>query len=262
LHRCCSDRVGRPASTVRTRGVTAGGMTRRNDQAYLARAGDPPIRSHRRVAALARRGSDQDILEPLETVLAVAPELRVRLSVDVVDVVVGAVIGTIIGWMGKEFLPTLWRRIQGRPPVIVHIETNPAIFEAGLPPWIGYGFVFPRQMRLGPPPRGPCQEWSAWAKDQGGVDASTTKLRLTVVGDDRATVLVDALQVTIMNQGDVLDGQYVLCPAPGGADIMTRHIAVDLDGFAQPTTRYVTDGSSTGRFAFQLAPGAGGGVQY
>ncbi len=169
--------------------------------------------------------------------------------------VTGAVVGTVIGWMGNEFLPMLWRRIQGRPPVIIHVETNPAIFEAGLPPWMGYGFVFPEEVALGPPPSGPCQNWWAWAKENGGVDAAITKLRLTLVGDDKATVLVDALQVTIMNQGDPLDGEYVVCPV-GGADITVRHIAVDLDGSSQPVTRYVKDGGeSTGRFAFQLARG-------
>jgi hypothetical protein len=73
------------------------------------------------------------------------------------SLVVGAVVGTVIGWMGSEFLPILWRRIQQRPPVIIHVETNPAIFEAGLPPWIGYSFVFPGEGIPGPPPPGPCQ---------------------------------------------------------------------------------------------------------
>jgi hypothetical protein len=53
--------------------------------------------------------------------------------VDLASIVAGAIVGTVIGWMGKEFLPPLWRRIQGRPPVIIHVETNPAVFEAGLP---------------------------------------------------------------------------------------------------------------------------------
>jgi hypothetical protein len=63
--------------------------------------------------------------------------------------VASTVVGTVIGWMGKEFLPPLWRRIRGRPPVIIHVETNPAVFEAGLPPWIGYGFVFVGTFSLG-----------------------------------------------------------------------------------------------------------------
>jgi len=171
------------------------------------------------------------------------------------SLVVGAVVGTVVGWMGNEFLPLLWRRIRQRPPVIVHVETNPAIFEAGLPPWIGYGFVFPGEVSPGPPPSGPCQDWWAWAREHGGVDAGTTKLRLTLVGDDRVTVLVDALQVTIMHQTSPLAGSYAICPV-GGADISTRHIAVDLDGSSQPMTTYIKDGGgSAGRFAFQLAAG-------
>jgi hypothetical protein len=78
---------------------------------------------------------------------------------------------------------------------------------------------------------------------------------MTVVGDDRTTVVVDALRVTIMKQDEPIDGQYVVCPAPGGAEIMIRHIAVDLDSAVEPTTTHVTDGNLTGRFVFQLARG-------
>ena len=174
---------------------------------------------------------------------------------DVASTVVGAAIGTVIGWMGKEFLPPLWRRIQGRPPVIIHVETNPAVFEAGLPPWIGYGFVFAGDFQPGPPPPGPCQEWWAWAKESGGVDAGITKLRLTLIGDESATVVIDALRVAVTKKRDPLDGAYIVCTV-GGAEITTRHIAVDLDLFGEPTTRYVRDGGeSTGRFGFQLARG-------
>jgi hypothetical protein len=178
-----------------------------------------------------------------------------RPLVEIVSLVVGAVIGTVIGWMGSEFLPILWRRIQQRPPVIIHVETNPAIFEAGLPPWIGYGFVFPGEGSPGPPPLGPCQDWWAWAREHGGIDAGTTKLRLTLVGDDRVTVLVDALQVTIMHQGSPLTGSHVVCPV-GGAALSIRRITVDLDGSSQPMTTYIGDsGGLAARFAFQLARG-------
>jgi hypothetical protein len=175
--------------------------------------------------------------------------------VDLVSIVAGAIVGTVIGWMGKEFLPPLWRRIQGRPPVIIHVETNPAVFEAGLPPWIGYGFVFADEAQPGRPPIGPCQEWWAWAKERGGVDAGVTKLRLTLIGDELTTVVMDALRVVITKHTDPLNGTYVVCTV-GGADITTRHIAVDLDLFGEPTTRYVKDGGeSTGRFVFQLTRG-------
>jgi hypothetical protein len=201
--------------------------------------------------------------------------------VDLASTVVGAIVGTVIGWMGKEFLPALWRRIQGRPPVIIHVETNPAVFEAGLPPWVGYGFVFTDESLPGPPPPGPCQEWWAWAKENGGVDAGETKLRLTLVGDERTTVVIDALRVVIVTTGrprgvssqapelrerkigitpfdcpcdkqaDPMNGPFVVCPV-GGAAITTRHIAVDLDVFGEPTTRYVRDGGES------VGPGASG----
>jgi hypothetical protein len=87
------------------------------------------------------------------------------------------------------------------------------------------------------------------------VDAGITKLRLTLIGDESTTVVIDALRVAVTNKRDALDGAYIVCTV-GGADITTRHIAVDLDLFGEPTTRYVRDGGeSTGRFGFQLARG-------
>ena len=115
--------------------------------------------------------------------------------------------------------------------------------------------MFARDFQLGPPPPGPCQEWWAWAKESGGVDAGITKLRLTLIGDESTTVVIDALRVAVTKKRDPLDGAYIVCTV-GGADITTRHIAVDLDLFGEPTTRYVRDGGeSTGRFGFQLARG-------
>jgi hypothetical protein len=133
--------------------------------------------------------------------------------VDLASIVAGAIVGTVIGWMGKEFLPPLWRRIQGRPPVIIHVETNPAVFEAGLPPWIGYGFVFADDVQPGRPPPGPCQEWWAWAKESGGVDAGVTKLRLTLIGDELTTVVIDALRVVITSKLIPLMAHMLFAPS-------------------------------------------------
>jgi hypothetical protein len=138
----------------------------------------------------------------------------------------------------------------------VHLETDPAIFESGEPPWIGYSFLFPHgQVELGPPPPGNCPEWWAWARTNQGVDADRTKVRLTIIGDSEATVIVEALRIAVVRRAEPLDGTLVLCPV-GGADITPRHIAVDLDGFPEAVTSYYdAGGDPTGRFSFALARG-------
>jgi len=166
-------------------------------------------------------------------------------------------LGTLFGWAGNQFLPKLLRRMQGRTGVLVHVETDPAIFESGNPPWIGYAFVLPEpETTPGPPPPGTCQEWWTWARSQKGVDAGITKVRLTVVGDSEVTVVIQALRAAITKRTEPLQGTYIVCTV-GGADIVARHIAVDLDGFAEAVTSYVDNtGRSTTPFGFQLTRGA------
>jgi hypothetical protein len=166
------------------------------------------------------------------------------------------VLGAVLGWAVNHFMPMLARRAQGRTGALVHLRTDPAIFEAGEPPWIGYGFVFPRgKTELGAPPPGNCPEWWAWARNNHGVDADRTKVRLTIIGDSEATVIVEALRIAIVRRAEPLDGALVVCQV-GGADITPRHIAVDLDTFAEAVTSYYdAGGDPTGRFSFAIARG-------
>jgi hypothetical protein len=138
----------------------------------------------------------------------------------------------------------------------MHLETNPAILESGEPPWIGYSFVFPHgKAELGPPAPGNCPEWWAWARDSKGVDADRIKARLTIIGDSEATVIVEALRIALVRRTEPLNGRLVVCPV-GGADITPRHIAVDLDSFAEAVTScHDAGGDPTGRFNFALARG-------
>jgi hypothetical protein len=139
---------------------------------------------------------------------------------------------------------------------LVNAETDPAIFEAGEPPWIGYGFVFPQaEVNLGPPPSGNCQEWWTWARERQGVDADITKVRLTVIGDSDVTVVVQALRVAVVKRTEPLEGRFVVCTV-GGADLVVRHLDVDLDSFAEAVVSYVeAGGDPSGRFSFQLKRG-------
>jgi hypothetical protein len=120
------------------------------------------------------------------------------------------IFGAVLGWAVNYFMPLVTRRAQGRTGVLVHLETDPATFEIGEPPWIGYSFVFPHGIsELGPPPPGNCPEWWAWARANQGVDAEKTKVRLTVIGDSEATVIIEALRIAVVRRTEPLDGALV-----------------------------------------------------
>jgi hypothetical protein len=115
-----------------------------------------------------------------------------------VDQVGWLVIGAVIGFAVPEVL----RRTTGRfdrgqarrNPLVVHAETDPAVIWAGIPPWIGAGFLMPPGADLTSPPPRHCPEWRRWAHERGGVDEAVTQLRVTLTARENLLVVVDGLR--------------------------------------------------------------------
>ena len=81
------------------------------------------------------------------------------------------------------------------------------------------------------------------------------KVRLTVIGDSDVTVGVQGLRVAVAKRTEPLEGGFVVCTV-GGADLVVRHLAVDLDSFAEAVVSYVEAGGNPSvRFSFQLKRG-------
>jgi hypothetical protein len=148
------------------------------------------------------------------------------------------VVGTVIGWAGQQFIPRLWRRAGGSS-LDIHVETDPRIFEAGLPDWIGYGLFFPAPPSEvpAPPERGTAQEWWAWGHSLGAHDAWSTKVSVTLTCKQDVIVAVDALSVQMIDQHPVPAGTIVVRPT-GGADIVPRGVEIDLDGMGNSAITY------------------------
>jgi hypothetical protein len=139
------------------------------------------------------------------------------------------IIGVIVGWAGTQFLPPLWRRITGRRPVDIHVETDPGVFLAGQPNWDAFGYILPYQpSELEPPPSEVCRDWHIWATKQAGIPAGWSRVRMTLSGHLDATVLVDQVRIRVHERRPRSQGAYVRCRT-GGADAVPRGFTVDLD---------------------------------
>jgi hypothetical protein len=128
-----------------------------------------------------------------------------------------------------------------RKPLIVHVETDPAIIWAGAPPWVGAGFLVPTDADVSMPPTQHCPEWRTWIRNLGGVDEAMTQVRVTLSANEDLNVVVDGLRARVHSRKPVPRWRHVIC-AVGGADITPKRAEIALDDYAQPIIRWVNEG--------------------
>lgn len=190
---------------------------------------------------------------------------------DLPSLVVGAVLGTIFGFVGERTLPRVWRflfrpkdlkthvELDADPPTTIRFQTDPAIFEADLPNWIGAAYMLPAGdiADFGPPPSAYCREWREWARARHGVDAGATKVQVIVEGRAESTVVIDRVEVNVWQRVAPIEGTLVRCLV-GGAALQPRELGVRLDD-ERPQAEYFREagpeGGTSESFTFKLAPG-------
>lgn len=150
-------------------------------------------------------------------------------------------LGAVIGWVANQVLPLAWRKLSGRGPIDLHVETDPGVFLAGGPNWDPFAYVLPFDRDSTPePPSDVCRDWHQWATELGGVSAGWARVRLTLSGHLDATVLIDQLKVKVHDCDPIREGTYVLCRT-GGADAVPRGFLVKFDDDV-PTATLLDDG--------------------
>jgi putative Ca2+/H+ antiporter (TMEM165/GDT1 family) len=154
-------------------------------------------------------------------------------------VVLGAVLGAVISVVLAHFFPGIIRRLTRRPPVWVHVETDPARIWAGYPPWIGAGYLVPPDVPIGSPPPGECPRWWGWAQELGAVDVQTHILVTLGAYHDRV-VVIDGVDVKVHSQRPNEGYRFLLCPV-GGADITPRRIEITLAAFPGAITVFLDE---------------------
>ncbi len=147
-----------------------------------------------------------------------------------------------IGWGVNELLDAGSDSLNGKPPVRVAVESDPArVFAPSDPGWQTYGFVSQaNRAGLGQPPSELCREWRNWAIEGGGVDADQTRLYAFLQGVPDTAVAVTGLDVEVVRRKPAVSGTHAWCPA-GGAVGSPRLVDIDLDT-SPPTIRYAEAG--------------------
>lgn len=165
------------------------------------------------------------------------------------------IVGAIIGFVVNELLGRGLRRVlrsrSRRTPLVVHVETDPSIIWAGLPPWIGAGFLVPSDADVASPPEH-CPDWRTWALARGGVDEEMTQIRITLTARDNLLVVVDAVRVKVHHRKASPAWRSIVCAA-GGASVTPRRGEIDLSLFDPPVVEWLDeDGDAVGMPTFSL----------
>ncbi|MDQ6945727.1 MAG: hypothetical protein M3256_05495 [Actinomycetota bacterium] len=166
--------------------------------------------------------------------------------------VLGAIIGFIINETLSRSLGFADRRRARRNPLVVHVETDPAVIWAGMPPWIGARFLMPLDADISSPPAS-CPHWRSWAHALGGVDSHLTQVRITLTAKQALLVVVDGLRVNVHSRKSVPPWRSVIC-AVGGASISPRRAEIRLSQADPPTVEWAAgDGDVVGVPSFSVS---------
>lgn len=169
------------------------------------------------------------------------------------------VVGAVVGFLVNEFLGRGLRAVERRrargTPLIMHVETDPSVIWANMPPWIGAGFLVPPDADISSPPKH-CPDWRRWVRALGGVDQGVTNIRVTLTARRDLLVVVDAIRVKVHERRPVPPWRAITC-AVGGADITPRRGEINLSMFDPPLVDWIDDGGDpTGMPTFSLSAGA------
>jgi hypothetical protein len=156
-------------------------------------------------------------------------------------------LAAIIGFITKELLGRGVRRSlrwrSRKAPLVTHVETDPSIVWAGMPPWIGAGFLVPTDADTSSPPAH-CLAWRTWALAKGGVDEGMTQVRVTLTARESLLVVVDGVRVKVHHRMPSPPWRSIVCGV-GGADITPRRGEIDLSLFDPPGVQWLDESGDT-----------------
>ena len=172
-------------------------------------------------------------------------------------VLCGAVVAILVAAVVKpvsDRLAEVSDRLWGAPALFVHVEHDPRLIWANMPPWVGFAYCFEDGLPLEPPPSVAFDSWQ-WARRNGGVNMGISVLQVTLQARSGVSVVIEDVLARNVRRNKS-GGVGVVFPA-GGASLCPRRFDVDLDAWSPPIVefRVGADADPIPAPSFQLAPG-------
>ena len=169
----------------------------------------------------------------------------------------GAVLALLVAALVKpvtDRIAEVSDRLWGAPALFVHVEHDPRLIWANMPPWVGFAYWFPDRLPQALPPPVAFDTWQ-WARRNGGIDVGVTVIQVTLQARSGASVVIEDVLARRFRR-ETTGGVGVVIPA-GGADMSPRRFEVDLDSWDPPIVEFREgpEGDPIPAPSFQLAPG-------
>lgn len=159
----------------------------------------------------------------------------------VLSTIAALMVGALLDPVREQFA-RMGRIISRQTGVQMHVELDPAVIWAGMPPWRSTSYFLPggEPIDLTPPDQ---DDMRAWVYRHGGCDAVESVVRVTLVGATSATVVLETPQVSATE--DPLPAGHQITFLAGGASLSPRSFDVNLNYFGvhNPIVSFQDEGS-------------------
>lgn len=147
----------------------------------------------------------------------------------------GIIATTLLTGFANQLAPWLPSVPQAGPPATAQAVTNPAaLFDRELG-WDSVSYVIPLPPQDVPPPPAGCLDRQEWAHELGGVDASSSKFEVVLLGNRAEPVTILGVDIDIAHASDPVTGTHAACPT-GGASEEPTGLLIELDGVSPSWT--------------------------
>jgi hypothetical protein len=137
------------------------------------------------------------------------------------------VVAALVSWSVPTYVPGILRDLSGAEPVNVELQTDPAAIDTFSD--LNQSAVVPGEGEVAGALEEDCWTFHETVTRAGGVPAGSTRLRLTLTGQEPDGLLISGMRARVLLRAGPLQGKRIGCLGTIGGLAEVRPIRINLD---------------------------------